>query len=787
MTMALANCSAANEAAPVAAKIDRQALVSRHKIVLTRFEGNRPLQVGNGEFAFGMDATGLQTFAPFNTMSHWGWGTSPLPAGTKRSDYQMQPYEMHGRKVLMPMEDPNHPEISKWLTGNPHAINLGRVGLTILKADGSLARQEDLGDIRQELDMWTGIATSRFTIESQPVTVTTAVHPTTDAVAAKVDSPLVKLGRIAAFVDFPGDDGRDFTNFVGNWNSLDSHAVKCTVKGQRASFAHTFTGNTSVPVYAALSWQGGVTLNSPDDGETATLVIQKAEYGARDKWVNVTASLSKLVKKNRLRSQVTNEALGVTDPIKNVAKSLKVTYLLGDKSLSIEIREGEVLAIQCSISPFRFTLGPEKKAAAQSSFSLMCAFSPKPITKATAGAEETFAASRASWRKYWETGGAVDLSQSKDPRWKELERRIVVSQYLMKVNEAGSLPPQESGLVNNGWFGRFHFEMIWWHAAQWASWNKWPEFESNMAVYKKFLAQSKALAKIQGYKGGRWPKAVGNDGEEWPFWNHAVMIWQQPHPIFFAEMDYRSHPTQATLEKWRPIVENTADFLASFAYLDPKKGTYVLGPPLSLVSENTEWTTTADGVFELGYWRTGLRLANQWRERLGQPRKPEWDKVMKGLSPLPVQDGLYVTHADIEDMWTKWNFEHPALTGIYGMLPGDGVDVPTMNRTFDKVRATWNYGRVWGWDFPMLAMCAAKLGKTEDAVSLLLDQSPNFQFDERGLATGGPFPYFPSNGGLLYTVAYMAAGWDGAPKKHAPGFPDNGQWTVRFENLNPAL
>jgi hypothetical protein len=32
----------------------------------------------------------------------------------------------------------------------------------------------------------------------------------------------------------------------------------------------------------------------------------------------------------------------------------------------------------------------------------------------------------------------------------------------------------------------------------------------------------------------------------------------------------------------------------------------------------------------------------------------------------------------------------------------------------------------------------------------------------------------------------LAAGWDGAPKKNAPGFPDNGQWNVRWENLSVA-
>ena len=34
-------------------------------------------------------------------------------------------------------------------------------------------------------------------------------------------------------------------------------------------------------------------------------------------------------------------------------------------------------------------------------------------------------------------------------------------------------------------------------------------------------------------------------------------------------------------------------------------------------------------------------------------------------------------------------------------------------------------------------------------------------------------------------TALMAAGWDGAPKRNAPGFPANG-WVVRSENLRVA-
>jgi hypothetical protein len=83
----------------------------------------------------------------------------------------------------------------------------------------------------------------------------------------------------------------------------------------------------------------------------------------------------------------------------------------------------------------------------------------------------------------------------------------------------------------------------------------------------------------------------------------------------------------------------------------------------------------------------------------------------------------------------------------------------------------------------MVAMAAARSGNAELAVDMLLYDSPGFQFDEHGLATGGPFPYFPSNGALLTAAAMMAAGWDGS-EGSAPGFPKNGRWMVRYEGFN---
>ncbi len=186
---------------------------------------------------------------------------------------------------------------------------------------------------------------------------------------------------------------------------------------------------------------------------------------------------------------------------------------------------------------------------------------------------QTELASVKHWADFWQGGGAIDLSESKDPRWKELERRIVLSQYIMAVNEAGSLPPQESGLVNNGWYGKYHHEMIWWHCAHYALWDRWPLMDQMMEVYPDNLKTYKKSAKAQGYKGVRWPKTIG--GRTWWGWPDEtcpLLIWQQPHAIFFAELDYRSYPTQETLDKWKNIVFETADFMASYAYYNKKEG-----------------------------------------------------------------------------------------------------------------------------------------------------------------------------------------------------------------------
>ena len=123
------------------------------------------------------------------------------------------------------------------------------------------------------------------------------------------------------------------------------------------------------------------------------------------------------------------------------------------------------------------------------------------------------------------------------------------------------------------------------------------------------------------------------------------------------------------------------------------------------------------------------------------------------------------------------------------MLPGDGVDRETMRRTLVRVMKQWQWDKTWGWDFPLTAMTAARLGEPKLAVDALMMTAEKNGYLPNGHNWQRPnLPcYLPGNGGLLYAVAMMAAGWKGAPQSRAPGFPSDGSWTVGSERLDLSL
>ena len=75
------------------------------------------------------------------------------------------------------------------LRANPHRINLARVFLRRLgdRAATPIAAA-DLTAISQTLHLWNGSLGSAFTLDGEPVTVDTAVHPEADVLAVRICS-----------------------------------------------------------------------------------------------------------------------------------------------------------------------------------------------------------------------------------------------------------------------------------------------------------------------------------------------------------------------------------------------------------------------------------------------------------------------------------------------------------------------------------------------------------------------------------------------------------------------
>ena len=675
--------------------------MSRHHPVLRAFDTGSPLSVGNGELAFTADVTGLQTFAeaydetiPLGTLAQWGWHTAPNPNGWTIDRFRFAEFDASGRKIGYAdiPGDQRTPEI-EWLRRNPHRLHLARIGFRLMLRNGRDATRDDIRDVEQLLDLWQGVLRSRFRLDGEEVVVETLCHPSLDAIAVRVVSPLVGRGQIAIRLRFPYGSG-DTTS--ADWTRPEAHETTLLRSGERS------------------------------------------------------AALVRRLDDDRYHVNVAWAPAG---------------------RLTEEARHDYVLALNGGADTVEATVHFAATATAE----------PLP------GFDEARRAAREHWNSFWTTGGAIDLSESRDPRWRELERRIVLSQYLTAIQCAGRYPPQETGLTFNSWYGKFHLEMHWWHAAHFALWGRLPLLERSLGYYGRILPRARATAARQGYTGARWPKMTDPSGAESPSSVGPFLVWQQPHPIYYAELVYRERSDRATLERFQELVGATAEFMASFPTWDDAGGRYLLGPPLQGAQEIFPKDRTVNTAFELAYWRWGLEAAQQWRERLGLAREPRWQRVLERLSPLPERDGRYLFAETAPESFSdpRWARDHPSVTGALGVLPGPGVDPATMRRTFDWIWANWSWPDTWGWDYPMLAMCAARLGEPNRAIdALLMDAAKNvYRPNGHNHQRPGLTIYLPGNGGLLAAVAMMAAGWDGAPDRHAPGFPSDGSWSVRSEGL----
>ena len=243
----------------------------------------------------------------------------------------------------------------------------------------------------------------------------------------------------------------------------------------------------------------------------------------------------------------------------------------------------------------------------------------------------------------------------------------------------------------------------------------------------------------------------------------------------------------ALLAEVDDLVTETADFMASFA-LRTARGAE-LGPPLIPAQESYGGMRTAvrNPTFELVQWHWALERACAFRRTLGRPVPAAWAEVRDLLvAPVP-REGVYPA-IEVEPYTIRE--DHPSMLCALGVLPlTDRIDPDVMSATLEDVLASWDWGSTWGWDYPVMAMTAARLGRAEEAVDLLLtDTGKNTVLPNGHNRQTGSLPlYLPGNGGLLTAVALMAGGWEDtgtqapAASRTCPGFPDH--WEVRAEGF----
>lgn len=434
--------------------IDREALVARNNPQVSEFDSLASLSVGNGEFAFTVDATGLQTFpemyrkgVPLGTQSQWGWHSFANPKNLKHEE-TLKAFNFgrgHEELYACQFKEPGRQkEASDWFRANPHRLHLGIIGLEL----GEGVKASDITDIRQTLNMWKGEVTSHFTLNGNAYDVQTVCHPDKDMISACITN----RAHSGVNLRFPYPTG-GHADDACNWDANDLHSTVVVCQDAQSAVLKRVLDATTY--YVTLRWEG--------------------------------------------KAHLTEKS----------------------KNYFVLTPEEDMLAISCLFTPdFAGTVLESE---------------PPVYTSETLPAfAETAAASASYWTNFWKNGAAVDFSHCTDSRAPELERRVLLSQYLLAIQSAGSVPPQETGLTYNSWFGKFHLEMIWWHQSWQALWGHENLLDRTLGWYETVEPVAREIARRQGFPGVRWMKMTDPSGTEAPSnvalslsgSNRTLSIWQ---------------------------------------------------------------------------------------------------------------------------------------------------------------------------------------------------------------------------------------------------------------------
>lgn len=809
----------------------------------------------------------------------------------------------HTRQVPYANSDNSSPEVVNWLNANPHRLNLGQVSLRWLD-DGTSSTSElamaSVSNASQQLDMWNGILQSNFSLTSLP-TVTCAMTP--DNEEATYSCPKGSTIATVAWASYGQPSGSCAAGFIANpacdsgreksvavLSSLCVGRTSCSLlvnfqagfgdpcHGQAKRLAANVTCTPSPASPPLPRWPETGAAPFPVSVQTAVhpdadlvalhvtcpsgpcpLALQLAfPYGNPD-----GVSGADWSQPARHTTSVMHNASGGRGGTIGFLRQLDATYVRVDCTW-----DGPLVMLRAGAHSF--DLVPSAAAAGWTDASLSCLFSPlgdkgalaypvgswMPWMLDKARLTETLlqqpqdlplfdkvsTAAAQFWAGYWAEGAFVDLASNTNASDAfELERRVILSQYLLRINDAGAEPPAETGLLCNSWSGKHHNEMRFWHQAHWPLWGHSDLLARSDGFFFDQLQNASAFAAFEGYEGAHWPKetaAVGNrsaqgidaawlglDHIPWPFggqangtmlvWesvqvDNALVIWQQPHVIFLADLqrlaaNASQGPAAAreVMQRLLPLVTATADYLVTRVYWNEsdRGGRYWLGPPVMGGQEGGNPYYTYQPTFEVVYVGLVLDIAAEWLGLLGLPANPRYQAVASQLGDLPtdpaspLQSPLYTFDLHCVCMYLEGGVHnpacnpawvlpsgstcrprnsHPLVVAPFGMLnglrygPRYGVNLTTMNTTLATVMQLWpQWTGAWGWDDSVLAMAMARLGWDPALIvsDALLD--PKFPYYKNGQTLCCP-TYLPGNGGLLLAIAVLAGGTDTSPPLYFP-------------------
>ena len=291
------------------------------------------------------------------------------------------------------------------------------------------------------------------------------------------------------------------------------------------------------------------------------------------------------------------------------------------------------------------------------------------------------------------------------------------------------------------------------------------------------LTNATWYAGVQGYAGARWGKETG------PQFNPEIstnlrttcgggmnLIWNQPHAIYLAELEYRAATTAQekidVLERYADVVSSSANFMADFAR-GGREGNashfhYELGPPIMNSAEHGDRLGLPAGcgaegnpcvgyvynpTYELTFWKFGLSVAAEWNKRQGKPVDDGWHDIYSNLdapptvaSPWNKTQLLYNLHASCVNLYAGKTLgcaqrsDHPGHLMAFGVLPGlqHGIDLDIMNATFTATANVWDLKHgYYGTDPHLVAISAARLKRPQDAVKFAMLDSDENRFSVR--------------------------------------------------------